>query len=707
MGLEELLLCDNFISDVTPLALHENLRVIIFLKMDILNRSYCNFLIIQQILNLTGNKVADISVVDSLSSCLKLRSLFLSRNPFEKVPNYRKIIASLIPTLELLDWKKLDAAGDSKVSNAMILEAASSIRLIEEEMDDELRLEACIMNDVLPLNDSKSMPSPKIKPSSNAVSKSYYNSNIIPDTGSELTHGSAVVLAGNMAAAMRKRRNKNNEKEFENDGEHISALDIIDSAAKGMEPLLSETSSRKQTQSFFFTQFFKEGDISSSAMSEEQIQQAMKKTASTTHAIDTAFSEDELLDGELTRQLATHTTTDSPATHTRPSTGVGPKSARARSAALPSTGRREKANSLFDQPLDVNGDHTSREKDGYPRSGSAQRRPKSSGGNRKAFSPMRNSETAVVPPSPRQMNSSRPQSAIIAGNDSAFSLPFRVAANDDEMEMMRSISRKAGFTGPILAGLPAAAAAARGQMIYSAGDVSDTPSSIVHIDIVKRSSNVEGGYASRPQSHKAVSSSNNSTKGVAMIGSDETDLDEGTPQETQRVHVTGVGKKLFQINRLQKIVDADSDSESEDIAITHAARHQLMSDSAQLSPRTAAAGGRRRSSRPLFLPPRNDSTKSAARVVPQPLSALQMSFTSREAPAAESERAEQDTYRNGEDSQPSTGRLSATMQHMQDPPDSSRSSSQRGSTPPVNLNAAKQQEKFMHTVSSMVRKRLS
>ena len=35
VGLEELLLCDNFISDVTPLALHENLRVIIFLKMNI------------------------------------------------------------------------------------------------------------------------------------------------------------------------------------------------------------------------------------------------------------------------------------------------------------------------------------------------------------------------------------------------------------------------------------------------------------------------------------------------------------------------------------------------------------------------------------------------------------------------------------------------------------------------------------------------
>ena len=27
VGLEELLLCDNFIADVTPLALHENLRV--------------------------------------------------------------------------------------------------------------------------------------------------------------------------------------------------------------------------------------------------------------------------------------------------------------------------------------------------------------------------------------------------------------------------------------------------------------------------------------------------------------------------------------------------------------------------------------------------------------------------------------------------------------------------------------------------------
>ena len=29
-GLEELLLCDNFISDVTPLALHDNIRVLDF-----------------------------------------------------------------------------------------------------------------------------------------------------------------------------------------------------------------------------------------------------------------------------------------------------------------------------------------------------------------------------------------------------------------------------------------------------------------------------------------------------------------------------------------------------------------------------------------------------------------------------------------------------------------------------------------------------
>ena len=659
---------------------------------------------------MTGNKVADISVVDSLSSCLKLRSLFLSRNPFEKVPNYRKITASLIPNLELLDGKKLDAAGDSKISNAMILEAASSIRLMEEEMDDELRLEACIMNDALPLNDSKSLPSPKgrkssnfsVKSSSTSVSKNYNNSNIIPDTGSELTHGSAVVLAGNMAAAMRKRRNRSNEKDFDNDdGEHVSALDIIDSAAKGVEPLLLDSSSRKQSQSYFFTQFFKEGDISSSAMSEEQIQQAMKKmaTTTTTHAIDTAFSEDELLDGELTRQLATHTTTDSPATHTRPSTGIGPRSARGRSAAPPSTGRREKTNSLFDQPLDVDGDRTSREKDGHPRSGSAQRRPKSSSGNRKAFSPIPNSDSSMVQPSPRQMNSSRPQSAINAGSDSTFSLPFRVAANDDEMEIMRSMSRKAGFTGPILAG-STAAAAARGQINYPAGGVSELPSSIVHIDIVKRSSNVEGGYSSRPQSHKAISASNSSVKGVAMLAADE---DGGEQQVTHSAHIAGGGKKIFHINRMQKIVDADSDSDSEDIAITHAARHQLMSDSAQLSPRTAAGGGRRRSSRPLFLPPRNDLSKNATKSVPQPLTALQMSFTGREAPAAESERAEQDTYRNGEDSQPSTGRLSATIPHMQDPPDSSRSSSQRGSTPPINLNATKQQEKFMHTVSSMVR----
>ena len=671
---------------------------------------------------MTGNKVSDISVVDSLSSCLKLRSLFLTRNPFEKVPNYRKIVSTMIPNLEFLDGKKVENVVDSKVSNAMILEAASSIRLMEEELDDEMRLEAYIINDTsIPVEKRQFESSPRMKnyktpllstsstSYSSSNSSSYNNSNIIPDTGSELTHGSSVVLAGNMAAAMRRRRNKSTEKDDaggEDDGrEYVeSALDIIDSAAKGNTALLESDSSKKQ-QSYFFTQFFKEGDISSSAMSEEQIQLVKKKTNATLQAIDTAFSEDEKNSEHEHAGGRKRLPSESPSTQTRPSTGV--LSARTRSASIraaggpPSTSRQEKSNTSFDLPWEADNSRSSKES--LPRSGSAQRRPKSAGssgrrGDISPFSPGKKGVTSAQATSPRQMNSSRPQSAV-SSHDSSFSLPFRVAANDEEMEMMRTMSRKAGFTGPILNGSPAASIPSRGY-----AETSDVPASIVHIDIVKRSSSTEGNVA-KSLTAKSQSSGSNGFKGVAMVASDE--MEEEEELLIGRSANIGGTKKLFQINRLQKIVDCDSDSDSEDIAITHAARHQLMSSSSQPSPRGTTIGARR-SSRPLFLPPRNKAVSTpvdseAADISKRP-APLVMPFAGREAPANESERAEQDTFREGEGSQPNTGRLSSRLQPNIDPLESDRSL--RGSTTSSHSYASKPTEKFLHTVSSMVRKYL-
>lgn len=181
-GLEDLSACDNFITDLSPLAMHENLKS----------------------LNLSGNNLSDISITETLSTCTNLRSLFLGRNPIEKAPNFRLVVAFLIPAIEKLDGAPVDAAARSKVSNAMVLEAAVAMRLADEDLDDERRLDQDLADG------AAASVAAGVGHGSSTVSStsnySYRGTGTIPDTGSELTHGSTVVLAGNMAAAMRKRR---------------------------------------------------------------------------------------------------------------------------------------------------------------------------------------------------------------------------------------------------------------------------------------------------------------------------------------------------------------------------------------------------------------------------------------------------------------------------------------------------------------------
>ena len=171
-GLQDFSACDNFITDVAPLAMHESLAT----------------------LNLSGNNLSDISIADALSTCPKLSALFLGRNPIEKMPNYRLVIASLIPSLEKLDGCPVDAAAQRKVSNGMVLEAAMAMHLADEALDDERRMEGDMVE-----------PPEHGHGQGQGQNHNTYRGTI-PDTGSELTHGSAVVLAGNVAAAMRKRR---------------------------------------------------------------------------------------------------------------------------------------------------------------------------------------------------------------------------------------------------------------------------------------------------------------------------------------------------------------------------------------------------------------------------------------------------------------------------------------------------------------------
>lgn len=142
----------------------------------------------------------------------------------ERAPRYRLVIAALIPQLRFLDGEKVTPDAKNKVSNGMILEAASAMQLELEEMDDERRLEMSIM-DGCGYGDACDavMSAVGNKPLTSSIDSI--------DSGSELTHGSSVSLAGGMAAAMRKRRAAGSGSTKANDEEH-SALNVIDGAAR-------------------------------------------------------------------------------------------------------------------------------------------------------------------------------------------------------------------------------------------------------------------------------------------------------------------------------------------------------------------------------------------------------------------------------------------------------------------------------------------
>ena len=79
--------------------------------------------------------------------CVSLTHLYICGNPLERAPNVLLIIASIITSLVEIDGSAVDPAALSRVTNAMILEAASAMRLIQEDIDDERRLESNMMED--------------------------------------------------------------------------------------------------------------------------------------------------------------------------------------------------------------------------------------------------------------------------------------------------------------------------------------------------------------------------------------------------------------------------------------------------------------------------------------------------------------------------------------------------------------------------------
>jgi hypothetical protein len=359
-GLEDLSCCDNFITDVAPLAMHENMKT----------------------LKLSGNNIADISITDALSSCPKLKSLFLARNPIEKAPNYRLIVASLIPSLDKLDGLPVDAAAQKKVSNGMVLEAAFALHMADEELDDERRFEQGLL----------ASAAHEAAASASASAATTYRGTI-PDTGSELTHGSAVVLAGNVAAAMRKRRNTAHVSEPASGG---TTLEMLDQALLGgMSPAGAGEKANAP--------YLGEGDVTAAVMG--LMHPASQSVAL---ALQTAG-------GDGAGAVPPPKTEGAYS----PVENLGKSSARAAARA----GSAAAASASFDLESRDFGDGISGYLAGVSARGS---RPKSA-----VPSSMRGSWVAAEgssgPPSPRQRNSSRPQSAVTRGSERvAPSAPFKV-----------------------------------------------------------------------------------------------------------------------------------------------------------------------------------------------------------------------------------------------------------------------------------------
>lgn len=244
-SLQELSLSENQISNISPLMMHESLEV----------------------LNLTGNLIGDISFAYDLATCPRIRSLFLSQNPVEKAPYYRQVVPNLISSLEMLDG--LPVPNDERnVSSSKIEEFSNYLTKLEEEKErNEKKLS------YLSSNLNSSFQSSSVQNNPNNLKEI--------DASSDLTHGSSVVLAGNMAMAMRRRRhNSSNNSSIRNDDEEEkefeSALDVLDKVLKNDTRYYKNTNGDQVLNDFYY----KEGDITNIFLNEVTSPDKTKKNLS-------------------------------------------------------------------------------------------------------------------------------------------------------------------------------------------------------------------------------------------------------------------------------------------------------------------------------------------------------------------------------------------------------------------------------------------
>lgn len=708
LGLKELNVSNNIISDVSPLAMHDQLET----------------------LNLSGNKIVDVSTADSLSSCSQLKELHLEGNPVEKATYYRLIIASSISNLSILDGQPVDPKAASKVTNAMILEAAASMKLVEEEMADELRLEMdCILDANLPGRPSRTSNPSSVRHSygqgnaSGSAASPGLSAGAIPDTGSELTHGSSVVLAGNAAVAMRKRRGnkqlgtnaamdsnvssseKKAPKSFDNEdseddcnyNEYDSALDFLDSA-------MANNGNNAQ-KPYMFTSFFREGDITAQdpkaksqmrpeggefgpTSSESPLRRPRTSSAKSKNQSSTALSQASL------QSSAEHLTNSGDTSFRK----TGQSFDLATSAGSnPFSKSKQGVSSNEDNPIAdcieiVNNIYTDSQSE--PLSSRTNSRPSSSRGN--------SSINAFFLGSPRQMNSSRPHSAADLGGTprSGSSTSRSSSTSSSAMDAMTGLNSgglalaapfKVSATREVLKSAAAGSGNSQngaGTAMAPTGTTKGFQSSIVHKDIVRR-----GGNRSLTASGRNLPFINagSGRAGIAMPSVDDSDDDDAPLSRDSKKGIANLPSASVRVRSTNAGSDDDSGSDDlEDIAITHAARHKLMSSSSRRNTSMF-----RKNQNMLFGETTNDSSlsKEALRTsltstTPSHMQTYESAAT--KVPIMVSPRAgDQDTMPAAEEAEEVLDEQHVEKQELDMADDV------------TTLAGGEKKEKFMHTVSSM------
>ncbi|KAF1792200.1 Leucine-rich repeat domain, L domain-like [Phytophthora cactorum] len=161
LNLQELYLQHNNVSDISPLTMHEELRIWKGIKSLILAKSN-NWL---TSLNLTGN-------------------------PVENVKHYRQIVANFVPQLVSLDDKALSNSERIKLSD-------SEIDFVIQTHRDQLQADASASEVVRAMVPNEIRSPRQLSRFPRAE-----------DSGSRLTHGTDIVFAGSVSSALRRHRHE-------------------------------------------------------------------------------------------------------------------------------------------------------------------------------------------------------------------------------------------------------------------------------------------------------------------------------------------------------------------------------------------------------------------------------------------------------------------------------------------------------------------